>query len=162
MLFRSCGRAQPHRSPLSHPPLPTCLALRSLRPRGLEGPRVLSQRPLLCLLLLLLRLLLRPGTRVQTTPGTSSTLSPRERTRALRRAFPLVDGGLQCVRAGGGRWGPSLALDRGGGPEHAELVGRLPHTTPGCPLHHLRMPFPFSVIPSLVGTPQPRPQLLLV
>ncbi|KAJ8777774.1 hypothetical protein J1605_014203 [Eschrichtius robustus] len=74
-----------------------------LRPGGLEGPRALSQRPLLCLLLLLLCLLLRPGTRVQTTPGTSSTPSPRERTRALRRDFPLVDGGLQCVRAGGGR-----------------------------------------------------------
>ncbi|XP_068390500.1 uncharacterized protein [Eschrichtius robustus] len=90
-----CGRAQPHRPPLSHPPLPTCLALRSLRPGGLEGPRALSQRPLLCLLLLLLLLclLLRPGTRVQTTPGTSSTPSPRERTRALRRDFPLVDGG---------------------------------------------------------------------
>ncbi|XP_057393478.1 dipeptidase 2-like [Balaenoptera acutorostrata] len=85
------------------PPLPPCLALRSLRPGGLEGPRALSQRRLLRLLLLLLRLLLRPGTRVQTTPGTSSTPSPRERTRAPRRDFPLVDGGLQCVRAGGGR-----------------------------------------------------------
>uniref|UniRef100_A0A8C0DKA3 Dipeptidase n=1 Tax=Balaenoptera musculus TaxID=9771 RepID=A0A8C0DKA3_BALMU len=81
-----CRRAQPHRPPLSHPPLPTCLALRSLRPGGLEGPRALRQRPLLCLLL-------RPGTRVQTTPGTSSTPSPRERTRALRRDFPLVDRG---------------------------------------------------------------------
>uniref|UniRef100_A0A8C0E0T8 Dipeptidase n=1 Tax=Balaenoptera musculus TaxID=9771 RepID=A0A8C0E0T8_BALMU len=63
-----------------------------LRPGGLEGPRALRQRPLLWLLLLLC-LLLRPVTRVQTTPGTSSTPSPRERTRALMRDFPLVDGG---------------------------------------------------------------------
>lgn len=124
-------------------------------------PCALSQRSLLGLLLLL-GLLPGPLTRVRTTPGTSSTPSPRERTRALLRDSPLGDGWLRCVRAAGGRWGPSLARCRGRGPEHAELVGRLPHTTRGCPLHHLWMPFPFSVIPSLVGTPQPWPQLLLV
>ena len=48
-----CRRAEPHRPPLSDPPLPACLALRSLRPGGLEGHRARSQRPLLCLLLLL-------------------------------------------------------------------------------------------------------------
>ncbi|XP_059954804.1 dipeptidase 2-like [Mesoplodon densirostris] len=60
-------------------------------PGGLEGPRARSQRPLLCLLPLL-GLLLLPVNGVQTTPGTSSTPSPRESTRALMRDFPLVDG----------------------------------------------------------------------
>nr|XP_058934619.1 LOW QUALITY PROTEIN: dipeptidase 2-like [Kogia breviceps] len=65
--------------------LPACLALHSLRPGGLEGPRALSQRPLL-------GLLLQPVTREHTTPGTSSTPSPRECTWALMRDFPLGDG----------------------------------------------------------------------
>ena len=56
------------------------------------------------------------------------------------------DAGLPtCGWVRGGWWGPSPALGRGGSPEHAELVGRLPHTTPGCPLHHLWVPFSSSV-----------------
>ena len=71
---------------------------------GLEHPHMLTQRPLLLLLWLLLRLV----TRAQTAPAapialtsldTSSTLSLGERARALMRDFPLVDG---CVGAGGG------------------------------------------------------------
>ncbi|XP_055408306.1 dipeptidase 2-like [Bubalus kerabau] len=64
---------------------------------GLEHPHMLTQRPLLLLLWLLLRLV----TRAQTAPAapialtsldTSSTLSLGERARALMRDFPLVDG----------------------------------------------------------------------
>uniref|UniRef100_A0A4X1UFR8 Dipeptidase n=1 Tax=Sus scrofa TaxID=9823 RepID=A0A4X1UFR8_PIG len=82
------------------PPLPACPAPRSMRPRGLQGPRELRQRPLLHLLLLLW-LLLRPVTRAQTAPGAPSAPTapgtPRapslpERARALMRDFPLVDG----------------------------------------------------------------------
>uniref|UniRef100_A0A8C3W544 Dipeptidase n=1 Tax=Catagonus wagneri TaxID=51154 RepID=A0A8C3W544_9CETA len=71
-----------------------------MRPRGLQGPCELCQRPLLCLLLLLW-LLLRPITRAQTAPGAWSAAtalgtprapSLRERARALMRDFPLVDG----------------------------------------------------------------------
>ena len=95
---------------------------------GLERPHVLTQRPLLRLLLLLW-LLLRLVTSTQTTPGgpsaqttwgtpsaltrpaTSSTpttpgtprgLSLQERARALMRHFRLVDGCVGGgVRAGG-------------------------------------------------------------
>ncbi|XP_043293141.1 dipeptidase 3-like isoform X3 [Cervus canadensis] len=69
-------------------------------PLGLERPHVLTQRPLLRLLLLLW-LLLRPVTSAQTAPATSSNPTapgtPRgpslqERARALMRDFRLVDG----------------------------------------------------------------------
>ena len=80
-------------------------------PLGLERPHVLTQWPLLRLLLLLW-LLLRPVTSAQTTPATSSTPTapgtPRgpslqERARALMRDFRLVDGCVGGgVRAGGG------------------------------------------------------------
>lgn len=64
---------------------------------GLEHPHMLTQRPLLLLLWLLLQLV----TCAQTAPDapialtsldTSSTLSLGERARALMRDFPLVDG----------------------------------------------------------------------
>lgn len=90
-------------------------------PLGLERPRVLTQRPLLRLLLLLWLLLLPTvtsaqatpgGSSAQTTPATSSTPtapgtprgpSLRERARALMRDFRLVDGCVGGgVRAGGG------------------------------------------------------------
>uniref|UniRef100_A0A8C4MNN1 Dipeptidase n=1 Tax=Equus asinus asinus TaxID=83772 RepID=A0A8C4MNN1_EQUAS len=60
-------------------------------PGGCSGPRALSWRPLLRLLLLL-SLLPRPVTRAQTSPGAPSAPSLRERARALMRNFPLVDG----------------------------------------------------------------------
>lgn len=83
---------------------PACPALCSMPSGGLEHPHVLTQRPLLLLLWLLLRLV----TRAQTAPDapvtltrldTTSTPSLGERARALMRNFPLVDG---CVGAGGG------------------------------------------------------------
>lgn len=136
------GSAEPHRPSFpgsGDPPLPACPAPRSMRPRGLQGPRELRQRPLLHLLLLLW-LLLRPVTRAQTAPGAPSAPTapgtPRapslpERARALMRDFPLVDG---CVGRCGGWWGPGRSLSGEGRPEQAELLRRLPHTTPGCPL----------------------------
>ena len=58
-----------------------------------------------------------------------------------------------CGWVRGGWWGPSLALGRGGSPEHAELVGGSFTPPLGCPLHHPWVPFSSSVTPSLVGTP---------
>lgn len=138
-------------------------------PAGFEGPHLLGwwPRPPQLFLLLLLLLLPQPITRAQTSPstpggpttrgapGTTSTPGARsasttlgtpssraleERARALMRDFPLVDGWVDA------------ALGQVGGL-------RAP---PGMPSQHPWVSFPFSTNYFLGGSPQLRPQSVLV
>uniref|UniRef100_A0A8C6AZ44 Dipeptidase n=1 Tax=Monodon monoceros TaxID=40151 RepID=A0A8C6AZ44_MONMO len=90
-----------------------------MRPGGLEGPRALSQRPLLCLLLLL-GLLLWLVTRADHTGHLQHPKSAGAHT-GPDAGVPTC-GRVAAVCAG--CWGPvgaSLALGRGGGPDHKDM-----------------------------------------